>query len=200
MDNNFNPNYVDPYGFRRHWYSGLLASAFPDGTTNIPMGNGYYESRVLLPYAATSYNITASGGTWTSFWMLTTNALKPGSTSGNIEEDIGEWLGEDSSYTQTEQHIYGNATGPNAAVFAGHPAGDLTWDFHRYGLLVTDTTVTAYLDDKLLGSLPKGLLMGGVQPSWFLLLTFAMGSGWPINAPPAGCFDMWIDYVKYYAP
>jgi hypothetical protein len=196
----YDPNYVDPYGFRRQWYSGLLASAFPDGTTNVPLANGYYEARILLPYAATPGDNNASGGTWPGWWMLTTNSMQLGSTSGNLEEDIGEWYGNDAAYMQYGQHVYGNAMGPNAGIYSGHPIGDLTWDFHRYGLLVTNTTVTAYLDDQPLQSLPKGQLQNNEPPAWFLLLDLAMGSGWPVNPPPAGYFDMWIDYVKYYKP
>jgi hypothetical protein len=194
----YDPNYVDPYGFGRHWYSGLLASTFPDGTTNVPMGNGYYESRILVPYGATKGNNNASGGTWPAWWMLTRNALQTTGT-GAIEEDITEQYGNDPAYTQAIQHIYGGATGIGGPIYKGHPE-DLTWDFHRYGLLITDTTVAFYLDDIPLGSLAKAKLVGGVSPEWYVLLDLAMGGGWPVNPPPGGYYDMWIDYVKYYAP
>jgi len=196
----YDPNYVDPYGFNRHWRSGLLATAFPDGSTNVPMGNGYYEARILLPNAAASYNPKASGGTWPAFWMLTRNALQTNDASGNLEEDIGEWYGVDPSSWQSGQHVYAGATGPNKGIFSGDPIGDLTWEFHRFGLLITDTTLTSYLDDKPYGSLAKGQLIGNVPIEWFVMINLAMGSGFPVQPPPAGYYDMWIDYVEYYAP
>jgi hypothetical protein len=193
--------YVDPYGFSRKWYGGLLATAFPDGSTNVPAGNGYYEARILLPYDATPGNGNTAGGSWTAFWMTTTNSIKA-STSGDLEEDVGEWYGENPAYNQSAQHVYAPATPPagNVYIFAGNASiGNLTTDFHRYGLLITDTTVTAYLDDKVVGSVAKGQLAGGATPAWNLMLNFAMGGGWPDNVPPAGYYDMWIDYVRYYS-
>jgi hypothetical protein len=198
----YDPNYVDPYGFGRHWRSGLLATAFPDGTSNLPLlSNGYYESRIMIPTADTSFNIPASGGTWPAFWTLDKDAVT-NTSIGNVEWDIGEWYGVDGTIWHANVHSYSPATGPNTAIFSGAPApggADLSWDFHRYGLQVTNTTVSAYFDDVLKGTVAKSALPGGLQINVFLMLNLAMGSGWPDNAPPAGYYDMWIDYVRYYA-
>ena len=188
----YDPNYVDPYGYSRHWHTGFLATAFPDGTTNFPMGNGYYEVRMLVPQAN-------SGGTWPSFFMQTLNAMRTGCKSGDIEEDITEQYGNDNTYTQMGQHPYCGATGKDSLVYAGHPF-DLARGFQRHGLLITDTTISYYLNDKLMASAPRDQLVGGVAPQWFLMLTMAMGGGWPVVVPPAGYYDMWVDYVRYLAP
>lgn len=195
--------YVDPYGFSRKWYGGILSTAYNDGSTNVPLGNGYYEARILLPYAETLGNGNTAGGTWPAFWMTTTNAIKNFPATGDLELDVGEWYGVRPKYNQSGQHVYPPATPPsgNAYIFAGDASsGDLTTDFHRFGMLITDTLVTSYLDDQVIGSTPRGQLVGGVAPAWNLMLDFAMGGGWPINAPPAGYYDMWIDYIRVYAP
>jgi len=61
----------------------------------------------------------------------------------------------------------------------------LTWDWHRFGLLVTPTTVTSYFDDKPMGSQPMPQYADKSAPLWGWMMNLAMGSGWPVNAPPA---------------
>jgi Glycosyl hydrolases family 16 len=198
----YDPSYTDPYGFNRKWYSGLLSSAFPDGSTNFPGGNGYYEARILIPDGSTSAagHVPLSGGTFPAFWMLTrTFGLGPGGATSNVEEDVMEANGPFPTFYAATQHAYGQATGPSNSIYHAQPGGDLTWDFHRYGLLITTTTVSAYFDDKLMGSLPRAFLPGGAVPDWFVMLDLAMGSGWPVTPPLAGYYDMWVDYVRYYA-
>lgn len=194
----YDPNYVDPYGYGRHWYSGLLGSAFNDGTTNVPnLQDGYYEARILSPNASAGGAWTKhGGGTWPAFWMVDLQSLQPGS-QGTIEVDMMEQYGEDAHYTQSGEIAYGSATG-GGWIYHSDPGPDFTMDFHRYGLLVTSTTLTIYLDDQPLGSIAKGSIPGINPLNWLLMINLAMGSGWPLNAPPANYFDMWIDYVRYY--
>jgi len=194
----YDASFVDPYGYGRHWYSGILGSAFPDGTTNVPiLQNGYYESRILTPnsYAGDK---DQSGGTWPAFWMLNLESLQP-NQQGGLEEDVIEEYGEDPFYAQATEHAYGDAIN-HGYIYAADPGPDLTLDFHRYGLQVTSTTVTFYFDDVPLGSIAKGEIPNLSTPYWYVLLDLAMGGGWPDNAPPANYYDMWIDYVRYYAP
>lgn len=190
----YDQNYVDPYRYGRHWYAGLLATAFPDKTTNVPsLGKGYYEARILVPNGA------PNGGTWPGWWMLDLTGWQSPTPIGRLEIDTMEEYGNNPSYTQAGEHAYGAATG-SGWIYRGKPGPDLTWDFHRHGMLITDTTATYYLDDKPLGSAPRAKLAGNPPVKWFLLLDLAMGSGFPVNPPPAGYFDTWIDYVSYYAP
>jgi hypothetical protein len=196
----YDPNYVDPYGFHRNWRTGGLSTAFPDGSYSTPtFAEGYYEARILLPDGATSDgSVPNSGGTFPAFWMLTTQGIL--ASSSNVEEDIMEANGPFPYDYAATQHVYGSATGPNSTIYHGIPGPDLTWGFHRFGLLVTATMVSAYYDDQLMGSVAKGLMPGNVDPIWFVMIDAANGSGWPINPPPAGYFDMWVNYVSYYAP
>lgn len=192
----YNPSYVDPYGYSRTWYSGTLSSAYPDGTTTLPVtGDGYYEIRVITPDAQ------PNGGTWPAFWTLDRRAIT-NTGIGNIEWDVMEEYGVDRSYWHANAHAYSPATGPNGAIFQGYPAPgkDLSVDWHRYGLLVKGGNVTAYFDDVPFGTLAEGKLGDGISPNPFILIDLAMGSGFPVNPPPAGYFDMWVSYVSYYAP
>jgi hypothetical protein len=54
------------------------------------------------------------------------------------------------------------------------------------------------MDDKLLASVPLVEVPGISTLNWYLIVNLAMGGGWPVNPPPAGYYDMWIDYVRYY--
>lgn len=209
----YDPNYVDPYGYGRLWYTGMLATAFPDGTTTVPqLQNGYYEARILTPNSWSGcYWCDTSGGTWPAFWQGNLQSLQPGeeATGTGIEIDTMEQYGEDPYYTQSGEIAYGQATlagcGPSPCgeyIYHAYPGNlpDLTADFHRYGLLVTATTVTTYLDDQVLGSVAKATIPNLATPSWYLMLDLAMGGGWNDVPPPGNYYDMWIDYVRYYAP
>jgi Glycosyl hydrolases family 16 len=190
----YDVHYVDPYGYNRHWYSGLLASAFPDGTSNaMNLTNGYYEARILTPDGS------PNGGTWAAFWMSDLNNISNKHSIGRLEIDTTEQYGVDGRITHSRAHAYGNSTG-DGPVYDGAPTGnELTWDFHRYGMQILNDKVTFYFDDQPLGShTPRPNLQGNPTVSWFLLLNLAMGGGWPINPPPAGYYDMWIDYVRAY--
>lgn len=196
----YDASYVDPYGYGRHWYSGLIGSAFDDGTTNVPhLQNGYYEARFMSPnsFAGTPW-ASQSGGTWPAFWMIDLQTFNP-DTTGTIELDTSEQYGEDPYFTQANQIAYGNAAGGNW-IYRGEPGPDLTFDFHRHGLLVTSSAVTMYFDDQPMGTIPKASIPGVTTPYWFLMFDLAMGSGWPDRVPPSSYYDMWIDYVRYYAP
>ena len=194
----YDPNYVDPYGFHRHWRSGILSGAFPDGSTNAQMttaGDGYYEIRVITPDAQ------PNGGTWPAFWTLDRRAIT-NHAIGNTEWDVMEEYGLDKNYWHANEWDYSPATGPNGAIFQGYPAPgkDLSVDWHRYGLLVKGGNVTAYFDGVPFGTRAEGTLGDGIHPNPFFLIDLAMGSGFPVNPPPAGYFDMWVSDVEYYAP
>jgi hypothetical protein len=61
-----------------------------------------------------------------------------------------------------------------------------------------DNTATVYLDDTPLGSVALDGVPSISTLNWYLMVNLAMGGGWPDNSPPAGYYDMWIDYVRYY--
>jgi hypothetical protein len=191
----YDPGYVDPYGHNRKWYCGLLTTSFSDHSSNVPpLSTGYFEATILVPNAAAAAG--ATGGTWPGGWMGGRNAT---AATGGIEVDMMEEYGNDPSYMQSGVIGYAPATG-GGWIFHGDPVAglDLTWDFHRYGILVTSTTLTSYLDDMVIGSAPIAQYADESTPIWGFLLDLAMGSGWPVNAPPANLYDMWIKEIRLY--
>ena len=216
----FDPNYNDPYGWGRHWYSANLSTAFGSSypnTTNIPqMSDGYYEARMMIPNASCgvpwhqvgggSPIPDCSGGTWPAFWMRNLNVTD---NSGSIELDVTETYSEDAKWTGARSHAWGvngvAASIPGTSdtgqdIYVGDTPTDLTWDFHRYGLLIQGSgtnhgTVCSYLDDVNMGCATMPVLANGQTPTWIFILTLAMGSGWPDNAPPSNQYDMFVDYV-----
>ena len=191
----YDPNYHDPYGHNRKWYCGLLRTAFADGSSNLPaISYGYFEFTVLVPNAAAAAG--ATGGTWPAVWQTT---RKNTAATGSLELDEAELYGNGPAYYQSGAAAYGAATSTATGfVYAGNPDGDLTWDWHRFGLLVTPTTVTSYFDDKPMGSQPMPQYADKSAPLWGWMMNLAMGSGWPVNAPPANHYDMWIKEIRLY--
>ncbi len=174
-------NCVDPYHFGRTWKSGLLATAYPDGTTSFDgirhpvMGDGYYEAKILFPDGGGPDGVGAngsaiSGGTWGAWWMLTVNALKcpvktgacdPMLVNGNDEFDIIEQYGKFPSWLTTGSHVYGTNIGTSAYTYHAQPSADtpvllpvkdFTWDFHRFGVKILNGVATLYVDDVQLGT------------------------------------------------
>ena len=200
--NTFDASYTDPYGFGRHQYCGVLSSGFPDKTTSMPATDGYYDARVLVPNSAcgAAGNNTCSGGTWPSFWMLSLN----GGTNGSIELDMMEEYGNNPAYFQGFTHAYSPAFYPSSgSSYAGTPDGDLTWDWHTVGMLVTGSgtstgTVCNYFDEVQLVCSPMpqfGSPGSANKPTWTVMLELASGGGWVSNAPPSNQYDYFVDWV-----
>lgn len=203
----YDPNYVDPYGYGRKWSAGMLSTGFgssPPVTTNLPvLTDGYYEARMLVPNASAGNPWSGkAGGTWPAFWQTSINSTD---SSGTIELDSVEYYGEDPGYYQVATHAWGNASIPNSSskgdfIYHQDPQSDLTWDFHRTGLLIQGSgtnngTVCSYLDDVKMGCQPLPVLANGAAPQWLFMINMAMGAGWPTNPPPSNQYDMFVDYV-----
>jgi hypothetical protein len=195
--NTFDKSYNDPYGYGRHQYCGVLSTGYKDGSNTLTTTDGYYDARVLVPNSSCP---SCSGGTWPSFWMLSTNG--PG--WGTVELDMMEMYGSDSSYFQGYTHAYPPATIPGAGNgYAGHPDGDLTWDWHTVGMLITGSGTAAgkvcnYFDEVQLAcsAMPQlGPPSAAVKPNWTLMVELAAGGGWPTAAPPANQYDFFVDWV-----
>ena len=57
---------------------------------------------------------------------------------------------------------------------------------------------TSYFDDKPMGNQPMPQYADKSAPLWGWMINLAMGSGWPVNAPPAKHYDMWIKEIRLY--
>lgn len=205
----YDTNYIDPYGAKRTQYCGVLSSGFKDGTNSLPttITDGYYAARVMVPNSACRDwgNNTCSGGTWPSFWMTAQNSTN---AIGGIELDMMEMYGNNPAYFQGYTHAYAPASYPpgTGKSYAGQPNGDLTNDFHVYGMLVTGSgtpqgKVCNYLDDAQMACSPMPHFAppsAALKPTWNLMVELASGGGWHEAAPPSNQYDYFVDWVAVW--
>jgi len=195
--------------------TGLISSAHEDGTGIFVKAPCYLECRFLAQSAP---------GTWPAFWLLTDGCLskdKSVSSEGCDELDVIEAYGGMGQHNpnfanyQVNSHFW-NQPKPEWSVkgadgkahYKNHgdiPMMDLgsrsSWSttFHTYGIKITETDTTYYLDNIEVLRHPSGKLSRS-QAFWFLI-NYAIGgaSGWHIDLERYGNqSDMWVDYVRVY--
>ena len=168
---------------RNDLYPGCTTNCYPIITaTTLSSGKsfqyGYFEARMRW---------TKGAGSWPAFWLLSTGWAKTGSCATPAGElDVMEGQGTEPNV------LYGTIHKDSASRCGGdaqngnnwQPVGiDLTAGFHTYAALWTATTVSWYLDDKLVMAAPT--YSTDNQPM-FLLLQMWSG-GWtsgPTSATP----------------
>jgi hypothetical protein len=192
------PTYQDPFGYKRPWHSGLLATAFYDGSASFSANRGYFEARIMIPRGL---------GVWPGFWVLSTRHITDVNAPNVVELDILEAYGVPSRYHATA-HLW-NPKRDQAEIITPVTAtnysdrdpkgGDLSWEFHEYGLDVTGSEYVFYCDGREVARMPA-FESAPKDDQFFVLFQLALGSGWPVPVPPGGRHDMWIDYVRVYAP
>jgi hypothetical protein len=158
------------------WVGGLLASVDPSGN-GFSQQYGYFEMKAKFP--------ADSLGSWPAFWMLP----KPGSVAGEI--DIVEAYGVDMTSMHMTLHDWARGTVP--AQHVAH-VGDLTKDYHTYGLLWTEQRMIFYFDDKEVFATDTPDVMK--QP-YYVIVDLGLGGGWPTNGAPDP-FNMQVQHVKAY--
>jgi hypothetical protein len=198
------PSVTDPQGWGRKWITGLLSTAFPGGTA------GFFAK---LPYYAECRFLAPVGGVpWPAFWQLTKNALV--NNVSNIETDTTEDVGLFPMDDRSGGILYpgGGAASVNlgaAATDAGaqpyaFPNDTGGWEFHTYGVQVTDTTTTFYIDNVAIGNFPTPALPAGLTGPRedFFMMDNAFGGGgwgaWESPLPNSAWYDMWIDRMVVY--
>lgn len=169
------------------WWSGLLASAAPDGS-GFSLQYGYFEMSGKLP---------AGVGVWPAFWLMTTRLNDDPKTvaDGSIEVDILEYYGRPDDY-MANLHVWKPPPHRSGARSIRIPRDSASSGFHTYGALVTPEWVVFYHDRVEVMRRPtppehKRPLM--------LLVNLALGGGWPIDDVQSPTF-MYVDYVRAYAP
>lgn len=192
--------YNDRYGYKRPWYSGLLATAFNDGSASFAVRRGYFEARMMIPHGA---------GVWPAFWLVPVRSIRDKDAQEVIEIDALEFYGFPPVYNVTAHLWNGNPkrvqsdilTPPTATNFSADQAnrGDLTWDFHEFGVEVTDAEYVFYCDGRALKRMPA-YKTSHPEDAFYVVVNLALGGGWPVPLPPGGRHDLWIDHVRVYAP
>lgn len=171
------------------WWSGHLSTGFPDESASIEFRRGYAEVRMKTPLGQ---------GAWPAFWLLDSASTLPSRPYGAVEIDAVEAYGHDITFYMATQHRWPGAerNEPYAHNQKGVDAGNIANGFNRYGVKLTDAEVVWFFNGTEVHRAP--LFRHDVVSPFFIMLDLAMGGGWPIVSPPAGYYDLWVDYVRVY--
>lgn len=185
------PDFRDQRGWGRQWATGHLSTGFPDGSATGAFRKGYFEARMMLP---------AGAGTWGSFWLLDQKGITASEQNGAVEIDVFESYGHDTSAYVATEHDWPppSANGAGYRRAQKHVTGlaDYSLRFHRFGIELTDTQAIFYLDG--VEKFRTALYRAATVSPFFMMVTLAMSHDWPIEIPPSGYYDLWIDYVRVY--
>lgn len=161
------PNPLQPGG-PTGTFTGCLAASY----LGFSQTYGYFEAMVKQPSPASA---------WCGPWMLARNNTWP------PEIDIAEW--QPPGHSGQNQMGYFNMS----HVWQSHYQTGDTTAFHVYGVNVTPSAVTFYVD----GSSVSTDTYDGTAVPWYVLLQFAVegasgGSGYPASFQ--------VDYVRCWVP
>ncbi len=139
---------------------------------------------------------SAAPGTWPAFWMMPSdNLIEPQPVVAEI--DAVELYGHEPTGACHSTHEYrGGPTGRGRAVWTTlrHERSALSW--HTYGVSVTPTAVTFYIDGRVVATAPQ--VDGGGAPMFFLV-NLALGGGWPVDLQAVQeRAVLYVDYVRVY--
>ncbi len=177
--------FKDKWG--RLWRSGLLASNDPSGK-GFAQQYGYFEMRAKLP---------GGPGVWPAFWLASSYDRRNPATGadGAVEIDIIEFYGHHSGAYQSAVHVWTPAPHRAEGGTVTTRPGEVSSDFHRYGVMVARDFVTMYFDGVEVWKTPTPREH---NKPLMVLLNLALGSGWPIDKTPSPSY-MYVDYVRVYA-
>ncbi|HET7902776.1 MAG TPA: family 16 glycosylhydrolase [Candidatus Nanopelagicales bacterium] len=174
----------------RNYTSGYL-----DTIGKMSQTYGRFEVRAKLPTTAGS-----STGMWPAFW------LRP-DDGGVGEIDIMEAVGSSGSTTagNTSQTIWYdyNGTYPRQGHGDVMPAPQATADWHVYALEWTPTTMSWYVDDRLVftrSTTTTAWFQSAFSRNFNIRLNLQVGGSWP-GAPDASTAfpqSYQVDYVRVY--
>ena len=174
-------------GYKRPWRAGLLASNDRKGA-GFSQKYGYFEMRAKLP---------GGPGVWPAFWLSSSfDRTDPkAGADGSVEIDVIEFYGHNPGAYQSAVHVWKpdphRAEGSTVTTRLGEVSGD----FHRYGVKVEPDFVTMYFDGV---EVWKAKTPPEHKRPLMLLVNLALGSGWPIDKTPSPSY-MYVDYVRAYA-
>ncbi len=184
------PAMADPDHWGRTWWSGHLSTGFPDGTASIALREGYAEIRMMTP---------SGQGAWPGFWLMDTANILSTRTYGEVEIDVVEAYSHDPSRYFATLHRHPGpspADGPSQATSQPVLVRGNANLFHTYGVRITHDEVVWYHDGAEVFRAP--LYRADVVSPFYIMVDLALGSGWPVVAPPAGEYELWVDYVRVY--
>jgi beta-glucanase (GH16 family) len=164
----------------------MVSTSGQDPTTGQPATKfsqrfGYYEVKVQLP---------AGQGIWPSFWMLDDLGL-------SAEVDVFEFLGQNTAQIFQSIH-YQNGTGHSIPTPLNF---DPTAGLHSYGVLITPTTDSYFIDGVQTQSYPDA----SINPFYFMVsLQIGGPNSGNFPGPPDSTTPwpaiMYLQYFHAYAP
>lgn len=166
------------------WTSGLLAAADPRGG-GIGVTYGYFEVRMKFP---------PGPGTWPAFWLA---PLQPtGNTDSDVEIDVIEYYGQFTDGYRATVHVWyqdkAKTRGDGTVIHVAN--GSLVDTFHTYGVDVSPTTLTFFLDRRPVWAYPTP---PEHDTPMYPIVNLALGSGWSIAKTPDPSVLL-VDYVHVY--
>ncbi len=183
--------------------TGLLASVNTFDGRGFSVSAPYYmECRFLAPDAP---------GTWPAWWTLT-NGVTGGKWSPVADElDIIEAYGGDGAKNpnapatyEVTPHTWGykdeSLKYKTNVIHMDKSSAGAAWASapHTYGVLVTATTMTFYLDNVEVVTMPASPIVEK-EPTYFLLNLAVGGNGWPVDLSRYdNRVDMYVDYIRVY--
>jgi beta-glucanase (GH16 family) len=163
--------------------SGMISTSGQNGSgspaTTFSQRFGYYEVKAQLPRGQ---------GLWPSFWMLDNTGLR-------AEVDVFEFLGNDTSRIYQSVHYQDGSGGS----YPYYPSFDPTTGMHAYGVLITPSVDTYYVDGVATKSVPDA----SINAFYFMVSLQIGGVGsWP--GPPNDTTPwpavLALQYFRAYAP
>lgn len=198
----YDPNVIDPSKFNRKWTTGNIATGRPGGK------EGFYAK---VPYYAECRFFSPIGGVpWPAFWQLTRNALLDANANGEVETDTVENIGLFPNAFRQGGVFYPKGGGSKGRTAPGSdpgifPTDSLCFDAHVYGVHVTKTLTTFYMDNIRMGQMPTDPYAGEGAREDYFMVDHALGGGgygekWNSTLPGSDHYDMWVDFVRVYTP
>ncbi|MBE1603823.1 glycoside hydrolase family 16 protein [Actinopolymorpha pittospori] len=182
---------VDPRGWDRRFFGGLLSSLRFDGT-GVAVQDGYFEARMLAP---------GGKGTWPAFWLMPQAPVATGDPSlAAVEVDVTELYGNQETKSYATYHLWNADPQIHEGTNVAFPSNNPTFTgWHVYGAKVTATDTIYYIDHVEIwrhATAPQG------NTPMFFMINLALGSGWPINITSKyrDQVDLYVDYVRVFAP
>lgn len=194
------PHYYGNEEPQQQWISGNLQTARGDGTILRGWRTGYFETRMIFPKHPL---------TWPAFWLMNGRSILFPKTS--IEIDIVEQKGFEPSNYGAYLHEWGEPGERHAEVGIKTPV-DMTTQYCRYGMLVTETECRPYFEREpvidpgtgrpTVWTISRADEMKANKDIFWPLVTLALRADVPYPEPLLETdkeTSMRVDYVKVYA-
>jgi hypothetical protein len=167
------------------WHGGLICSVDRDGAgqQGFSQQYGYFEMTARLPDGP---------GVWPAFWLIGVQKQ-----SGVSEIDIMEYYGHArNEYHITEHYWVDGKDTLGSWHVVTVPAGSLTDQDNKFGVLITAQETIYYLNDVEVWRAPTP---PEYRQKMYILANLAIGGGWPYDAL-ASPQMMQIRSIKAYEP